>query len=569
MRIAAIDIGTNSIHMIVCRLRPDRSFEVVDREKDMIRLGTSALEGRALPEASIAAALQTLSRFRRLADSHGVVEIIAAATSAVREATNGGDFVAAVQREIGIRVRVISGTEEARLIHLAAVYAVDAGRKPVVVLDIGGGSTEITLGTASRIQASRSFKLGALRLTERFVRSDPLTGRDEKRLERHIRRETASFLRQIKRRGFDRVVGTSGTILSLGTLASRAPRRADDVRNVRVATKDISRLRKRLTALTLDARLKVPGLEPRRADLAVAGAVLLDTLLEQLGADELTLCDFALREGLVLDYLQRNSAHIQKVDRYPDVRRRSVIELGERCNFIPAHAQQVARLSLSLFDATKSLHGLGPREREWLEYGALLHDIGSHIGYERHHRHSYYLIKHGGLRGFEPEEIDIIALIARYHRQGIPKKSHEGFGELPRPERRIVRLLGAFVRLAEGLDRSHTQIISRIDVRDDKEGLLMRLHSTGDAELELWAADRHASALAALFGTTIRFELAAKAAADTVRKDATAHAHHARHSPHLSRPTVRGRGHRRIRKDHAARAPRKVAHRERASSLRH
>ena len=552
MRIAAIDVGTNSIHMIVCRLRPDRSFEVVDREKDMIRLGTSALDGRALPEASMTAAMQTLSRFRRLADSHGVDEIIATATSAVRETANGGDFVAAVQREIGVRVRVISGTEEARLIHLAAVYAVDVGRRPVVVVDIGGGSTEITLGTAFRLQAGRSFKLGVLRLTERFVRTDPLSGRDERRLERHIRRETAAFVRQIRRRGVERVIGTSGTILSLGTLAARAPRRADDLRNVRVSAKEVTRLRTRLTATRLEDRLKMPGLEPRRADLAVAGVVLLDVLLDQLGASDLTLCDFALREGLVLDYIQRNAAHIQKVDRYPDVRRRSVIELAERCNYLPAHAQQVARLALALFDGTRARHDLGPREREWLEYAALLHDIGVHIGYERHHRHSYYLIRHGGLRGFDPDEIEMMALVARYHRQGTPKKSHEGFGELPRSARQIVRVLGALVRLAEGLDRSHAQVITRLEVREDDGGLCVRLHAKGDPELELWAADRHASALSTLFGTPIRFELAGAGHAAAPHKDASPHAQHTRHAPRLPRPAVRRRGHRRVRQDDAA-----------------
>jgi exopolyphosphatase/guanosine-5'-triphosphate,3'-diphosphate pyrophosphatase len=569
MRIAAIDVGTNSIHMIVCRLRPDRSFEVIDREKDMVRLGTSALDGRALPEASMAAALQTLSRFRRLADSHGVDEIIATATSAVRETANGGDFVAAVQRDVGIRVRVISGTEEARLIHLAAVYAVDVGRRPVVVVDIGGGSTEITLGTAFRQHASRSFKLGALRLTERFVRSDPLSGRDERRLERHIRRETAGFLRQIRRRGFDRVIGTSGTILSLGTIAARSPRQADDLRNVRVTARDLARLRARLTAMPLEDRLTMPGLDPRRADLAVAGAVLLDTILDQLGAAELTLCDFALREGLVLDYIQRNAAHIQKVDRYPDVRRRSVVELAERCNYLPAHAQQVARLALALFDATRSRHTLGPREREWLEYAGLLHDIGVHIGYERHHRHSYYLVQHGGLRGFDRDEIEIVALVTRYHRQGTPKKSHDGFGDLPRPARRIVRLLGAFVRLAEGLDRSHAQVVTRLDVREGAEGLRIRLHAKGDPELETWAADRHASALASCFGTTIRFELAGTARAAAAHKDPTPHADHARHPAHVSRPAVRRRGHRRVGKDHATRPARQVAHGKRASGVRH
>src|SRR5262249_31485163 len=155
---------------------------------------------------------------------------------------------------------------------------------------------------------------------------------------------------------------------------------------------------------------KLPGLDPRRADLASPGVVLLDTLLENLGTEEVTLCDFALREGLVLDYMQKNASHIRTVDRYPDVRRRSVMELAERCGYRAQHARQVAKLALNLFDGTQSVHGAGPREREWLEYGALLHDIGNHISYERHHKHSYYLIKNGDLRGFDPEEIEIIAL---------------------------------------------------------------------------------------------------------------------------------------------------------------
>lgn len=506
MRIAAIDIGSNSIHMIVCRIRPDLSFEVVDRERDMIRLGAGSLDGLRLPEANLAAAMRTLASYRRLAESHGVDEIIAAATSAVREAENGGDFVAAVRREVGIHVRVISGTEEARLIHLAATYAVGAGRRAVVVLDIGGGSTEITLGTASRIQVARSFKLGVIRLAQRFARTDPLSGRDERRLARHVRRETHECLRQITRRGFQRVVGTSGTIVSLGALALGAKRPPGDVRNVRVGVKTLGRLRRRLTALTLDERLRLPGLDPRRADLASPGVVLLDTLLEDLGAEEITLCDFALREGLVLDYIQKNASHIRTVDRYPDVRRRSVLELAERCGYRPAHAQQVARLALELFNATRTAHGLGPREREWLEYGALLHDIGTHISYESHHKHSYYLIKHGGLRGFDPEEVEIIGLVARYHRQAEPKKRHEGFVDLQSPLQQVVRVLGAIVRLAEGLDRSHAQVIKALGVTTRGSVIRIRLQARGDAELELWAAHRHATALAAVLKREIVFE---------------------------------------------------------------
>jgi exopolyphosphatase/guanosine-5'-triphosphate,3'-diphosphate pyrophosphatase len=552
MRIAAIDIGTNSLHMIVCRVRPDFSFDVVDREKEMIRLGAGGLEGRRLSDASMAAAVHTLSKFLRIAAAQGADEVVAAATSAVREAANGADFVRRVRQELGLHVRVISGAEEARLIHLAVGYAVDLGRQAATVIDIGGGSTEITVGTAERLQLSRSFKLGVIRLTERFVRSDPISRSDERRLVRHIRRQTGAYLRSVSRRGVTRVIGTSGTILSLGALAAGA-RANDDVRNVRVGTKAIGRLRRRLTRLPLTGRLRLPNFDPRRADLAPAGVVLLDTLLEDLGAADIALCDYALREGLVLDYVRRNAAHINSVNRYPDPRRRSVVELAERCNYLPAHAQQVARLALAMFDATRDRHGLGEREREWLEYGALLHDIGTHISYERHHKHSYYLIQHGGLRGFDPAEVEMIGLVARYHRQAVPRRAHRPFGALPRDRRRAVRLLGAMVRLAEGLDRSHAQVITGVTVTESDEVLTIQLEATGDPELELWAAGRHAAALAAVLDVEIRFAVGGATETPT-DKDAPRHAGHPHHPPHLSRPAVRGRRHRRVRQDDATRA---------------
>lgn len=510
MQIAAIDIGTNSLHMIVCRVRPDLSFEVVDREKEMVRLGTGGLEGRRLLDTTVAAAIQALSKFKRIAASHGVDEIVATATSAVREAENGADFVAAVKRDVGLHVRVISGTEEARLIHLAAAYAVDIRKRTAIVIDIGGGSTEITAGTSERVHTGRSFKLGVIRLTERFVKSDPLSGRDERHLVRRIRKEAGAYLNQLRKKRIARVIGTSGTILSLGALAS-GRHSNDELRNVRVSAKALKRQRKRLTSMTLEERLRLPNLDPRRADLAPAGAVLLDSLLDELDADELTLCDFALREGLILDYIQRNATHIRTAERYPDMRRRSVIELGERCNYYAAHAAQVARLSLALFDGTRHRHALGQRERELLEYGALLHDIGTHISYERHHKHSHYLIRNGDLRGFEPDEIEVIGLIARYHRQATPKKSHPEFARLPRDERQAVEVLSAMVRLSEGLDRSHAQVVRRLSVRGaDKDVIAVHLDTAGDAELELWAATRHAAALGDIFDAEIRFEPTAR-----------------------------------------------------------
>ena len=548
MRLAAIDIGTNSVHMIVVRVRPDLSFEIVDREKEMVRLGAGGLDGRRLTDTAMAAALQALSKFRRIAESHSVDEILAAATSATREAENGAEFLAAIERETGIRPRVISGTEEARLIHLAAVYGVDVNRGAAVVIDIGGGSVEITLGTSKRLQLGRSFKIGVIRLSERFVKSDPLSPHDERRLTRHIGREIDKHAKAIVAAGYDRVIGTSGTILSLGTMAAyeELGEVPDELRNLRVSSKQIHRLRKRVTELGMQQRLRLGGLDPKRADIVVAGAVLLDTILQKLQADDITLCDLALREGLILDYVQRNRRHIAQADRYPDVRRRSVVELAERCNYSSEHAQQVARLAMGLFDQTRAVHGLTDREREWLEYAALMHDLGVHISYERHHRHSYYLIKNGDLRGFDPKEVEVMGLVARYHRRAAPKKTHEEFGALSGDLRRTVRVLSALLRLAEGLDRSHSQPLSSVSVLDRDEDFLVSLRSDGDAELEVWAAARHVVPLEQVLQKPIRFEVTGN----------SSHAEHADNTPRVPRAPVRRRGNRRIRKDHAARPAR-------------
>jgi len=510
MRIAAIDIGTNSVHMIVVRVRPDLSFEVIDREKAMVRLGAGGLDGKELTAEAMGSALQALSKFKRLAESHTVDKILAAATSATREARNGGEFLSRIEAETGIRPRVITGAEEARLIHLAAVYGVDVGSARAVVIDIGGGSTEITLGTATSVQAAKSFKIGVIRLTERFVKSDPLARRDEQKLTKHILSEIDRHCEQITSTGFDRIIGTSGTILSLGTVATAM---ADggipsELRNLRVGAKQIRRLRKEVVGLSLAQRLTIPGLDPRRADLVVAGGVLLDTILRRLGAEDITLCDLALREGLVLDYIRRNSKHIAHVDSIPDVRRRSSLELAERCNYYAEHAQQVVRLALAIFDQTRTMHGLTDREREWLEFAALLHDIGSLISYERHHRHSYYLIRNGDLRGFDPDEIEVVALVARYHRRGTPKRSHEEYSRLPSPLRKTVRTLASILRVAESLDRSHTQTIASLDFRDRGADALLQIKTTGDAELEVWATNRHLQPFERLLGKPIRLEAA-------------------------------------------------------------
>jgi len=549
MKIAAIDIGTTSVHIVVVQVRPDFSFEVLDREKEMVRLGAGGLEGRPLTETAMRTALQTLSKFNRLAQSHSVDEVRSVATSAVREAPNGGEFLAEVERQTGIRTRVITGIEEARLVHQAALYGVEVGEGTAVVVDIGGGSTEITLGTRRKVELARSFKLGTIRLTERFVKSDPLSPKDERRLVRQIRSQVGPFLDELAGAGFDRVIGTSGTIMNVGTVALAAndgrTAGAGETHHRTLPAQWISRARKQIVALDLDRRLSLPGLDPRRADLIVAGAILLDTIVRRLGAAEVTLCDYALREGLVLDFVERHRAQIARADRYPDIRRRSVMELAERCNYRAAHAEQVAKLALSLFDQTIAVHTLSARAREWLEYAAMLHDVGRHISFDRHQRHSYYLIKNDGLRGFDPDEVEAIALIARHHRRAEPRKSDEQFAALPGPIRRAVRVGASLLRVAEHLDRSHAQVVDRVEVEERGDAWTLGVHSRADAELELWATSRHLGPLKKVLGKPVHVETRG-----------LAHAQHTdRASPVLGQ-ALRRRGHRRVGQDDAARPAR-------------
>ena len=355
------------------------------------------------------------------------------------------------------------------------------------------------------------------------------------------------------------MIGTSGTILSLGTIASAERRRtSDEIRNLRVAAKQIHRVRKEVVDRSIAERMKMPGMDPRRADLIVSGAVLFDTIMQHLDASEVTLCDLALREGLILDYIQRNRKHIAQAGQYPDVRRRSVIELAERCSYWPEHANQVTRLCLSIFDQTRGTHGLTDREREWLEFAALLHDIGTHISYQGHHKHSYYLIKNGDLRGFEPTEGEIIGLVARYHRKSAPKKSHAGFGELGKKNREIVRTLSAILRFAETLDRSHAQAVTGIEIHDRGEEYLFKLHTAGDSELELWAAQRQTAPLERMLGKPIRLSTGK-----------VSYAEQPEHAARISGQAVRGRRHRRVGKNDPARPAGKVAERRRTAGVRH
>lgn len=511
MKVAAIDIGSNSIHMVIAEMGAGSAFTVIDREKDMVKLGAGCFAGGRLSEAATAAGLHALRKMKKLCERHRVDEIVATATSAVREAANGGEFLDEVERQTGIRVVVINGEEEGRIIHLAVKSAIDLSKRRALILDIGGGSVEAIIGGASDFVFARVMKLGVQRLRDKMLQAgatDPLSKKDRKRLEDLVKDEAEPVLKRAREMGFDQVVGTSGTILAVGAavLARRGGKPFESPNNVVIKAADVAVLAKELGELDAAGRARVPGIDPQRVDSIHLGAILLEELLKLAKADELVLCNRALREGLIIDFLERNSARVVRRGRVPDLGRRSLLELLARSGAderVERHHHHVARLSLSIFDQTTSLHRLGLPERRLLECAALVHDVGGQIAFERHERHSYYLIKNADLKGFTQEEIDVIALTARYHRGASPKKRHKELAALPKRDRGVVKRLAAILRVADGLDRSHFQVVRGVGAVVGAKRVRLRVEAIEDAELEVFTAARKGRLFERVFDRTI------------------------------------------------------------------
>ena len=492
LRIAAIDIGTNSLHMVIVEVTAQLSFKILSSEKDLTRLGTAALVQHHLTQRAMAHTLEVLGRYQRIATGLDCDVILAYATSAVRESINGGDFVEAAKRQLGLHIQVISAQEEAGLIYLAVRQGIDLAEDPVLIVDIGGGSAELIVGTASKPLLLESRKLGASRLTQQFVHSDPINKRDLAALEKHVRQALKPILTQVRNLGARRVIGTSGTMENLVSMCL-LQHGAENVRHrllTEMTLDDFDLVYRQLRRLPMQERKHLPGLDPGRADQIVAGAVVVQHLFDRLGVEKIEVCDRAMREGMIIDYMQTHWPKVRLSVQIRDPRRRSIVELGRRCNHDEKHHDQVCKLALALFDSLQKLHHLGPAQRELLEFAALAHDIGWHIGHSGHHKHSYYLIKNGDLEGFSPLELELIANIARYHRKSPPKKSHEGYMSLDPPERQTVWKLAGILRIADGLDLGHYGNVTglRTILRDDTVSIVLTTQS--EPELEVWAA-RH------------------------------------------------------------------------------
>lgn len=508
MRIAAIDIGSNSIHMVVAETHEQGGFTILDRAKEMVGLARGTLTNGYLSPETIEFGLRTLATFYNLARRQGADPVLAVATSAVREAANGGDFVLRAWEELGLHIDVVTGAREARLIFAAARHAMDFRNERPLVIDIGGGSIEIIQGEETRIRWQESLKLGAVRLTERFIKSDPPKPPELEALRAHAREQLAPVFARARRRAPTMMVGTSGTLLTLTAMAAAmrdgvVPER---LHNRRLKRQALARLTELIVELPARRRSRMAGLERRRADIIPAGVVLAGVLLEGFKFKELRACEWALREGILLDFIAHHQRDVETAAQVPDVRRRSVLDMARRFQVEEGHSRQVARLALNLFDLTQSIHSLDAHARELLEYAGLLHDVGLYVSHSKHHRHSHYLITQGELRGFEPEEIQIIGAIARFHKGAPPKPSSGELAGLSEQGQRLAIYLAALLRVADGLDRSHHGVVRGLRLTRNNGRLEIAVESARrDAELELWAARRKAEVWDKCFPRPIAF----------------------------------------------------------------
>ena len=503
VRVCVIDVGTNSFHTVIVDAYPNGAYEILDRFKEMVRLGERGSLGGYLSEAAIERSIRALLRVTQLAEGWGVTEYLAYATSAVREARNGGDFILRVREATGIRVRAIDGDHEGFLIYQGVRRAVEM-REPVLIVDIGGGSTEFIVCTSEEVYFRTSLKLGAARMTAEFITTDPIERDEFRALRTHYRNELQPVLEAARKAGVKEIIGSSGTMENLAEVCIREY--GDPELTIYQQTLDAESFRnvtRQVMTSSRKQRAKMKGIDRNRVGQVTAGAILADVLVKDLEIERIRISPNALREGMVEDFIRANSKRLRWAAPFSDIRRRAVYEHGFRFRWNRRHVHHVTALALQLFDATGELHGLGIEERELLEYASLLHDIGYHISRSSHHKHSKYLITQADWQGFLPREIEIMAHVARYHRGSLPHSRHTSFAKLSTETQYVIRSLASFLRIAEGLDRSHFQNVTHLRTRLADDELEIIIRTRGDAQLDLWGGRRASDLFENTFGRRV------------------------------------------------------------------
>lgn len=508
LKIAAIDIGSNSIKLVVVEAATTESFAVLAREKEVVRLGHETLRAGHLAPEAIARAASAIKRFKSIAEARGAEKMVAIATASVREADNAAEFSQEIERLTGVHIEVLSGVEEARLIGLAAQQGCAVRGVSQLNVDIGGGSTELSLYDENGPISLFSMKLGAVGLTEQFISSDPIKPRELRSLREEIRGALDRPVRELRGQTWHQASGTSGTIISLGealnggvrAILSEAHSSTRPSNGLEIRLPQLIKFNQSMEKKTVSERAAMPGISAQRAEIIIAGGQILEGVMRALRIEKMHTCEWALREGVLIDRLRDLDAEQRPpLPDDADPRLRGVHAVGARFGYEKLHASHVALLAERIFDALAPAEKFKRWHRLILSAAALLHDVGYHIAHDAHHKHALYLIKHSEMTGFSEPERLLIANVARYHRRSYPKEKHPDYAALALPERELVWRLSAILRIADALDRSHEGLVDDVRVQADAQTLRIELISNHDVEKELLAAESKCQMLEQVF----------------------------------------------------------------------
>ncbi|QLH74699.1 MAG: Ppx/GppA family phosphatase [Methanomassiliicoccales archaeon] len=509
--VAFVDIGTNSIRLLVVRINMNGSYIILSQEKETVRLGESEFKEGFIIPAAMERAVLVCRKFVELAKYYKAEEIISVATSAAREARNQAELLERIKMEAGLDVSVISGKEEARLIYLGVSSGINIGHRKALFIDIGGGSCEIMIGDQFGHSYLDSLDLGAIRISSLFLpdgHRGPVTSEMYSRMKKHAKAATVRTKKRVEEEEISIAVASSGTAINLAQIAARLFDLPLD-KQMTLKRAHLKKVASMLCSLPLEKRRSVPGINPERADIIIGGAAVLETLMEELHIEEVVISERGLRDGMLIEYLAEKGL-LPSVGE-TDVRARSVMQLAGSCNIDEEHAKRVRDMALRLFDsgAEKRLHPYRKDERDLLEHAAFLHDIGDFISFSDHHLHSYYIISHSELLGFDQREISVIANVAKFHRKRAPRKKDPELSGLDDRSQKVVIVLAALLRIAESLDRSHMGIVVSSEfVKVDKKKAVLRIVTKDDCQLECWGVESHRRAFEKAFGRELVIEVA-------------------------------------------------------------
>jgi exopolyphosphatase/guanosine-5'-triphosphate,3'-diphosphate pyrophosphatase len=505
-RIAAIDVGSNSVRLVVAEVLPSGGYRVLDEERENTRLAASMVATGELSPAAVETTINALRRFQSISTGYGVGRISAIATSAVRDAENGPEFCQRIHSELDLDVEVISSDEEARLAFLSVQRAFDVSGREVAVADIGGGSTEIVLASSGLIDQIYTTPLGAVRVAEKCDAAGVSTANQLQRLRKHVDR--------VLKRGVGKLpfvpsmfYGTGGTFTALASMImAREGQAGQPMWGFRVTGAQIRHLVTDLAQLTLEKRKKVPGLNPARADIIVSGLVIIERIMSHLRVNVVQVHTRGVRDGLLLEMVQTAFGGPPETIS-SEARAAAVEQFAKSCGVDLPHAKQVAMIAGSLWQQLAVPLDLRPADRELIEAAALLANVGYLINFEGHHKHSYQLILNSELPGFEREQLRMLALVARYHRGSRPKKKHGDYRLLSEEDRHRVAAAAAILRLALALDRTHQQRVRQVRAQVVAGNVEITVDAQGDADVDLWAARSKVELFEKVFDREIVFSV--------------------------------------------------------------